>query len=139
LSDYILDASVAVKWFVEEAYSENARRVLASAHALIAPDFMPNEAASAFLKKIRRREMRQDIAVGALPYIVSRTRLEPVTSLTAIALEFALEHDRSLFDSFYVILALRNGHALITADSRLYNGLHSRFAQQLVWIGDFSE
>ena len=42
-----VDASVAIKWFVEELRSEAARAVLGSGGPLIAPDLMAPEACNA--------------------------------------------------------------------------------------------
>jgi predicted nucleic acid-binding protein len=138
VSRYVTEASVAVKWLVEEVFSDHARRVLTSRDDLIAPTFAPNEVGSAFLKKIRRGEMQADIARRALPYMMQRIRLEPVTAIVGAAMDFALAHDRSIFDSFYVLLAIREGCSLVTADERLYNSLRSTYSEHMIWIEDFS-
>lgn len=137
MSVFVLDASVAVKWYVSEVHSEHAKAVLASEHDLIAPGFVLNEVSNAFLKKIRSGEMRLDIALGALPHIRNRVSRVDVAGLEEVALEFALLHERSLFDSFYVVLAVERSCRLITADERLYNGLQDKFRDHLLWIGDF--
>jgi predicted nucleic acid-binding protein len=137
LSAYVLDASVAVKWYVQEVHSEHARRVLASDSDLVAPELAPNEIGSAFLKKIRRGEMRQDIAPIALQHVVQRVRLVSVLDMVVHALAFALDHDRSIFDSFYVLLGMQERCPVVTADERLYNALHETFPGQLLWIEDF--
>jgi predicted nucleic acid-binding protein len=40
MSVYVVDASVAAKWFFEEAYSEDASRPLHAKYRLHAPDFL---------------------------------------------------------------------------------------------------
>jgi len=43
----VVDASVAIKWFVEEIWSDAARAVLGSGEPLIAPDLVVPEACNA--------------------------------------------------------------------------------------------
>ena len=52
-----VDASVAVKWFVSEPLSENARLLLAHRLDLHAPDLLLAEFANVICKKIRRKEL----------------------------------------------------------------------------------
>ncbi len=40
MSIYVVDASVAAKWFLEEDYTTEAFRLLALGNTLHAPDFM---------------------------------------------------------------------------------------------------
>ena len=43
----VVDASVAIKWFVEESRSDAARAVLTSGESLVAPDLVVPEACNA--------------------------------------------------------------------------------------------
>ena len=81
--------------------------------------------------------MREEIAYRALSEIVQRVALQSVTEMVERALEFALQRNTSIFDSFYVLLAIREGCQLVTADERLYNGLRLAWSDRLVWIEDF--
>jgi predicted nucleic acid-binding protein len=56
----VVDASVAIKWFVEEVRSDAARAVLDSGEPLIAPDLIVPEACNAAWKKVRRGELSQE-------------------------------------------------------------------------------
>ena len=51
MSDYIVDASVAVKWFVTETDSLVADELSASRHRLFAPDLIFTETANALTRK----------------------------------------------------------------------------------------
>lgn len=62
LAPVVVDASVAVQWFANEPGSERAAQLIVGDHRLLAPDLMPVEAANAWWKKVRRREMRRAAA-----------------------------------------------------------------------------
>jgi hypothetical protein len=53
----VVDASVAFLWFANEPDRFGATRLLQADAALLAPDSMAVEAANAWWKKLRRREM----------------------------------------------------------------------------------
>jgi len=53
----VVDASVAIKWLLEESGTRPAVRLLAERRPLLAPDLMLIEAANALWKKVRRGEM----------------------------------------------------------------------------------
>jgi predicted nucleic acid-binding protein len=53
----VVDASVAVQGFAHEPGAEAAARPIEDAHVLVAPDLMAAEAATAWWKRARLREM----------------------------------------------------------------------------------
>lgn len=68
----VVDASVAVKWFVLEANSEHARRLLDSDATLVAPDLIVAEIATAMWKRQRVGDISPEQAteaVATLPVI----------------------------------------------------------------------
>ncbi len=56
MSQYVLDASIAIKWFIPEVYSDAARRLLASNHTFLVPDFFFPEVGNVLWKRVRRGE-----------------------------------------------------------------------------------
>ena len=58
----VVDASVAVKWFIPEALSSEARGLLAPEYELLAPDLLWVELGNALWKKHRRRELDAETA-----------------------------------------------------------------------------
>jgi predicted nucleic acid-binding protein len=122
--ELVLDASLAVKIFVDEEGSEQARRLAASGARFAAPEFVMAEIASVFLKRLRRGELRRTYAEAAL----SRARgvfdeLVSTHLLTARAFEIAADHGASAYDAHYVALAEARGWPLATADLRLVTRL----------------
>ena len=53
MSSYVVDASVAIKWFFPQVYAENARRLLASDHNLLVPDLVFPEVGNILWKEVR--------------------------------------------------------------------------------------
>ncbi len=57
MSIFVVDASVAAKWFFDEPLSAEAARLLDVSHGLHAPDFFSLEIDSILCKKMRRGEI----------------------------------------------------------------------------------
>lgn len=136
MTRYVVDASVAMKWFVEEEYAEAARQLQEDEYELLGPDLLWPECGNILWKKVQRGELTADEArlirggLEAQPISIfpSRLILEP-------ALEIAFETGRTVYDSFYVALAMVTGCRLVTADQRLYNSLRDgSYAGHLLWV-----
>ena len=54
---YVVDASVAEKWFVEETFNDEASRLLNKSHELRALDFLLVGFDNVLVKSTRRKEM----------------------------------------------------------------------------------
>ncbi len=128
----IVDASVAIKWGVEEEGSDAAHAVLARS-PLVSPDLIAAEIANALWKKGLRRE----IGVEQLAYSFEAC-LRPIDELASTedlagrALELAMELKHSAYDCFYLALAEARDATFITADGRLLARL-----EQGGWAGKF--
>jgi predicted nucleic acid-binding protein len=120
----VIDASVAVKWFLPEPDADRAASLLDGRHRLIAPDLLWIEVASVLWKITRRGSLTADEAqriladAGAFP-------VEIIDSLDLLpdALRIANAADRTVYDSLYVALAFREKGTLVTADDRLARGI----------------
>ena len=66
----VVDASVAVKWLVEEEHSDAADRLLDGNHELFAPRLMASEVGNALWRKVRMGELERSRA-GALAAAIS--------------------------------------------------------------------
>lgn len=117
---WVVDASVAVKWFVEEARSAGARTVLASGEPVIAPDLIVPETCNTAWKKVGRGDISREQAeaiVRILP--LSFDRLAPTAPLSSRALELALRFAHPAYDCFYLALAESENSILVTDDLRV--------------------
>lgn len=137
---YVIDASVAIKLFITEEFSDNVTRLLARLAddpplALAVPDLFYIECANILWKHVKRfgypsENARKDIeslAQLALdPY--------PTVSLVTGALELAVHHGISAYDACYIALAQRLGVPLVTADEKLARRLVGT-PYKIAWIG----
>ena len=120
----VVDASVAVKWLVEEENSEAAHRLAASADELHAPRLMASEIANALWRRIRSGEIERGRA-GALMAAVAGmpVRWSDDETICADAVRLGLTLDRPVYDCLYLALAHRVGAQVVTADMRFANAL----------------
>ena len=118
----VLDASVAVKCFLDEEGSAAARRAVAERADWIAPDLIFLEVASVALKAMRRGLL--DSAQGARMVAgVGSLLVETIAvmELSDAAFQLAADHGFSAYDAAYLVLAERRGGQLLTADLKLVN------------------
>ncbi len=120
----VIDASVAVKWLVEEEGSDAAARLLAGDDDLHAPHLMVSEVANALWRKARSGEIERS-QVGASMAVVSEmpVRWSADEEVGADAVRLALALDRPVYDCVYLALAHRIGAQLVTADIRFAQAL----------------
>lgn len=116
----VVDASVAVKWFLPEKLSEAADALLMGGHTISAPDLLLVEAANTFWKKTRLGEMdpaHGDEALAALT--AGAIDIRPTTPLLPRALAVARDIAHPVYDCVYLAAAEAWGAVLVTADERL--------------------
>lgn len=63
---FVVDASVAIKWFVPEIHAEVVRRLLREGITLLAPDLIWAEVANALWRKWREKELPAEAVEGIL-------------------------------------------------------------------------
>ena len=116
---FVIDASVAIKWVVDEPGTEQA--VLLRRHRLFAPDLLIAECANILWKKVRRSELSEAEAILAARLLQrADIQLEPMRRLLEPATQLALALDHPAYDCTYLALAEMLSCAMVTADERLY-------------------
>ena len=134
----VVDASVAVKWFLPEDHSKEALRLLDERRELLAPDLIWAEVGNVLWKRWRGGELAAENAriilqdFRKLPLLI-----HPADEIAEAAWSLASELGRSFYDSLYLALAANQSCPMVTADRRLWNALGSTLAS-LVWIEDFN-
>ena len=136
MSTYVVDASVAAKWFTEEEHAERALAVLRDNERLHAPDFFLLEMDNIVCKWLRRgvitvtvgEDIRRELETQSIEYHASGP-------LRDRAFDIANRTGRALYDCLYVSLAVALGGQMVTADRRLYEALaDGPFARYLLWV-----
>lgn len=116
----IVDASAAVKWFSQEAGSDNAEALLAGDEELIAPELILAEIGNALWKKAAQQLLDRRQVVDAIKQAPAFfDRLMPLADLAPRALELAIELSHPVYDCFYLALAERERCAIVSSDARL--------------------
>jgi predicted nucleic acid-binding protein len=138
VSGYVVDASVAIKWFIPEIHSEAAVQARRLRQQLHVPAFLSLELGNVITKKIRRGELTR--ADGKT--ILKELRHLPLQRhaderLFPAAYELALDTRQSLYDCLYLALAETVDGRLITADRKFYSALAmGSYSRRLVWVED---
>jgi predicted nucleic acid-binding protein len=124
----VVDASVVIKWVLNEPGREEAAALLDGYEGgridLIAPRMLMTEVASALSKRCRRRELSVARAEQAFHLIEARRPLlsdEP--DELRFAFSFSMNYQISVFDALYVCLAIVRRCDFVTADRRLYRSV----------------
>ncbi len=140
MTGYVVDASVAVKWLVEEVHSDRAATLLDGGPTLVAPPLLFAETANA-LWVMRRRG---DMAAADLADAVETLRGAPVSTplsmaeLMAAATRLAHDLDHPVYDCFYLALALHAQYPVVTADTRFFGKVygHPYLSDRVVHLAD---
>ena len=120
MTNLVVDASVAAKWFLPEVHSEDALRLLDEPYRLLAPDLLYSEVGNTLWKRVVKKEISQKQSIEIMG-----------------ALEVACRTGRTVYDSTYLALAAHHDCRLVTADRRFYNALiKSPLKASLCWVGD---
>jgi predicted nucleic acid-binding protein len=120
----VVDANVAIKWFVQQHGTDDARRVQAYGGALIAPAMLVAETCNGLWRHVVRGDMAPDLARTAtvgLPRWFDELVADQL--LAPVALDLAVELNYAVYDCLYVALARARAAPLVTADQRLINRL----------------
>ena len=138
----VVDASLAVKWLVEEDDSDKAHAALESWVARdvtrIAPYLLPFEVANALHRRVLRGELNVGDGIRMISRLLtSRLELHQPPELHVRALQLASQlNQNAAYDAHYLALAESIGCELWTADDRFYRAA-SPSLDNVRWLGEF--
>jgi predicted nucleic acid-binding protein len=138
MTSLVIDASVAIKWFLPEVHSINAVSLLNAGCELLAPDLIFAECGNVLWKRWLRKELEPEV----IPAILSDLRrmsvkIVPISPLAREASAIAIGYRRSFYDSLYLALAVLAQGRMVTADEKLCHALMGTpLATRVVLIGD---
>jgi predicted nucleic acid-binding protein len=137
----VIDASVAAKWFLpskHEPYADKAaallKRYADGQVRFVVPDLFWAELGNTFWKAVRQGRWQRSRAEEAIR--LAQTRSFPTISSKVLledAFQISTSFDRSVYDCFYVALAIASKATLVTADERLANALAAHLPVK--WLG----
>ena len=131
MTAFVIDASVVIKWVVDEPGSEHAVKLI-DGPTLSAPDLLMSECANILWKKVRRGELSKDEASLAIELLVrADVELVPTRGIASRALALSLDLDHPAYDCMYLALAIERGDAFVTADRRFVRLVAERGAPDL--------
>jgi predicted nucleic acid-binding protein len=126
VSDFVLDASVALAWVLDNpipAYALDVRRALGNGKRGLVPALWHLEIANGLISAERRRNLVGADLMDALATIHATAMQVLDTDMTLITLGEALANARSFqltaYDAVYLNLAQRDRLPLATLDKRL--------------------
>ncbi len=140
----VVDASVAIKWVVQEEFSEQADALLAAAAsaAIAGPPAIITEVANALYQRTRRRDPTTRLTTEEAEKALARflaIGVQLVFSDDLYQEAFAFARDRglkNLYDGMYVVVAQRLNAPLWTDDRELLDAAW-RIAPWVRWIKDY--
>ena len=136
MSRVVVDASVAVKWFLPEIHFEAALRYFDDDCERLAPDLLYVEFGNVIWKRARRTELSDDEAREALRSLrLVPIEVHPAQPFLETAYEVARALDRTVYDALYLVLASAHKCPMVTADRRFYEAvINSPLAESIRWI-----
>ena len=139
MNRYVVDSCIGVKWFFNEAFTENANALLDGYPKLYAPDLFLLEISNVLCKRIRQKDLTIEKAekIRDSLHLKSTIEFHSFTELIDVAFRIASETGSSLYDCFYIALAIKQKCPLITSDKRLYKNISATpFGKHILWIED---
>lgn len=141
-TDFVVDAGVAIKWYVPESHEAEAKRLLDPAHTLHVPELFFPEFGSILWKKARllaTPELTEQEGRDILRLLLGVSLIvHPTAPLLEAAYDLAVGPARpTVYDCCYLALAIALNCRLVTADRAFYNALSpGPCGPHLLWIAD---
>jgi predicted nucleic acid-binding protein len=140
----VVDASLAIKWVIQETYTAEARRLLKEwqddGRELLAPTLFFYEITNVLAKRMRQHQLTLEQANDRLHFLVETgPTLLQSSSIHIRALELAddLRFPAS-YDAHYLALAESRQCEFWTADERLWNSVKGKM-NWVRWVGELIE
>ncbi len=136
----VVDASVAVKWFVQEPLRDEARNLIKGSDPLCAPDILFAEIANVGWRLVTRGDVGRDLALGMVTQVGDRfSTIVSSSLLCERAFDIALTLGHPVYDCLYLVCAEVSDAVLVTADERFHAAVQGGpYAELVRHLSDFS-
>ena len=111
----VVDASVALKWIVNEPGSDDGVQLLT--RAKIAPSLLQTEVGHVLTRRVRRSQLTAAQARAGFAFIARQCTLLSTRGLGDVALNLSLDLRHSMHDCYYLATAEATARPLVTADA----------------------
>jgi predicted nucleic acid-binding protein len=124
----VVDASVGLKWVLNEPDSAAADALLRSGETLLVPDFWLNEVANVLWVRVRRGLLPPGQARAGLALLRAAVAPSPTAGLELqeVALDIGLAVNHSPYDTLYVAFAIAMAaRRVVVADAAFVRAMRS--------------
>jgi predicted nucleic acid-binding protein len=141
LSLVIIDASVALKWFLpDEEYGQKALQVLdrymGNEIILGAPSLLEYELVNGLIIAQKRGRVPEETILTAVEGFANLgIRLQNIARLFDKVIHLSKAHQLSAYDASYLAIADEKGAPFITADEKLFRSVRENLTW-VKWLGD---
>lgn len=140
----VVDASVALKWIIDEADSDKAHALLLESSdkgiIMLAPALFTYEITNILYQNVRKNEMTIERAKSALEEVMFlgiEIDIPQDFSLSRRTIELAHTFGlKATYDSHYLALAEREGCELWTADTKMWKAVKEQ-VNWVQWLADY--
>ena len=134
----VLDACVAIKWYVSESHSDVALALAVTEPQWIVPDLFFPEVGNVLWKKVNRHEIDEEIARDIMASLLALGIEAYATKpLIDFAIGLACRFQCTVYDGLYLALAVEERSQLVTADRKFYDAMfRTALGEHLLWIED---
>ena len=142
MTTYVVDASVAAKWYFPEEEAELALQFMPTGREdrleVVAPELIIYEIGNLVLRKLRMSEVEAGVAGFLLRrFLLLPLRIIASDEILVTALEVGRASGLSYYDSCYVATAVHTGQVLVTADRELIRLVaRTPYSQLVVRLAD---
>jgi len=133
----VVDSSISVKWFVEEADSDTAQLVLDQYKNGTLSFLAPNLIQAEFGNIIWKKSVFRGLSIAEADFAIQEFKtisfeLTPISILFDDAFQIAVKYKRSFYDSLYLALSVKENCEFVTADEKFYNAVRRDFPKMIL-------
>lgn len=120
----VIDACIAIKWFLPEKNYLKAGNILSGNNRFYAPDLFQIEMDSIITKKVRQRLIEKDDAHRIYEEIRNiPIQIIPYSLIGKLAFDLSVALPITQYDACYLAVAVEYGEEVISADMRFVRGM----------------
>ena len=143
MNRFVVDASVAAKWYLPEPHIADAEKLLRGGFRLLAPDLIVSEVGNILWKRVMRSELTVPKAKSIMAAFAELPlTLLPANALAENAMTVACGLKRTFYNSIYLALAMTADCRLVTADRKLFEAIvkdAGPVRKHILWVEDIPE